>query len=461
MSTLDWNTQHIYDGAARPDPVIEAQTIPGLGAQRISPVSGVEIAIVAFVLYLATTARIPFISSVKEDNPGSFLVILRMIGYLISAALVLAFYRSNLKAVLRVLPITTLVVLCGVSTLWSVQPDTTRFQGVVLLGMTALGVYIGARFSNEEILRLVCITMAAVAFMSFIMLATDVGGLSLRSILSQTVTGAFVHKNLLGQSMSLGALAWLLFTLSTPSYWIFNRLILILTVLLLIFSNSMTSILAFAVLIAILPLLKYALSGSTRAVIMLGVIITTAPFITSTIDSWSTALLMEVGRDPSLTGRTGIWGFAIESISEKPTLGYGFAAFWQSPGISYLTERQFYWSPSTAHNGYLEIALSIGLIGLVLLVWALCVSVRDAFHFAKNHQDAVGLFPVAFLVFFMIYNASESIAGNQPNILWILFIAISVNMAKWKENSPGDVAPDHVSSITDDALLWAKHEYSR
>lgn len=450
MSSLDWTTQDIHQGGARLDSVTEADLTRGQRARQFSSVTGLEIAIVAFVLYLATTARLPFVSSVKEDNPGNFLVMLRLIGYLISAALVLAFYRSNLRGALRILPTTTLVVLCGASMLWSLQPETTRFQGVVLLGMTALGVYIGARFSNEEILRLVCITMAAVAFMSVIMLAKDSGGLSPRSILAQTVTGAFVHKNLLGQSMSLGALAWLLLTLSSSRHWLPNRLILGATVLLLAFSNSMTSILALAVLIAILPLLKYAISGSTRAIVMLGIVVTTMPFTTTTIERWSTALLMEVGRDPSLTGRTGIWGFAIESISEKPVLGYGFAAFWQSPAIAYSTERQFYWSPSTAHNGYLDIALSIGLTGLVLLILALCISTRDAFYFAKDQQNIIGLFPIAFLVFFMIYNASESISGAQPNILWILFIAISVNMAKWREGNSENLVLQDTSSIPDD-----------
>ena len=35
-----------------------------------------------------------------------------------------------------------------------------------------------------------------------------------------------------------------------------------------------------------------------------------------------------LGRDPTLTGRTEIWRFAIKSIASRPFLGYGYDVFW-------------------------------------------------------------------------------------------------------------------------------------
>ena len=34
------------------------------------------------------------------------------------------------------------------------------------------------------------------------------------------------------------------------------------------------------------------------------------------------------GKDQTLTGRTLIWPYVIDDISERPILGWGFHAFW-------------------------------------------------------------------------------------------------------------------------------------
>lgn len=449
MSTLDWDTHQGHHSIVRPDPAAGAQVLPACSANQDFPVSSLEFTLVVFVLYLATTARLPFVSSVTADGPGTIVGLLRMAGYIISGVLVVGFYRDSLGGALRIPSLMTLVLLCGASMLWSLQPETSRAQGGVLLAMTALGVYIGERFTQEGILKLVCVTTAVVTLMSIVMLLLDPGNPGIQDLPVHGLTGVFVHKNLMGQSMSLGALAWAFSALASPHHRLRNLLVLGVTILLLILCNSMTSILAFMLVIALLPLLRYAASGSTGAVVMLAAIIPTVPFIIPAIERSTTALLMNVGRDPSFTGRTDIWQYALDALSHKPILGFGFAAFWQDPTIATATETLFYWAPPTAHNGYLDIALSVGIAGLILLVWSLLVSIRNAFAFARERQNMIGLFPLALLVFFLIYNTTESISGVQPNILWILFIVVAVSMAKWRATSTGD-DPEEKRGIRED-----------
>jgi O-antigen ligase len=65
-------------------------------------------------------------------------------------------------------------------------------------------------------------------------------------------------------------------------------------------------------------------------------------------------------RTESLSGRTQIWQWAIEGISESPFFGHG-TDFWQSVGA---------WNKS-GHNGFIDVALSSGMpaaLGLAAIV---------------------------------------------------------------------------------------------
>jgi len=75
------------------------------------------------------------------------------------------------------------------------------------------------------------------------------------------------------------------------------------------------------------------------------------------------ALLQTMGRNPTLTGRTEVWK-AILPFAQNPIFGSGYESFWL--GDRLVTIGQMINSPGIqeAHNGYLEIYLNLGWIGL-------------------------------------------------------------------------------------------------
>jgi O-antigen ligase len=84
--------------------------------------------------------------------------------------------------------------------------------------------------------------------------------------------------------------------------------------------------------------------------------------------------------DPTFTGRTDIWEFAIENIRERPLLGYGFGAFWETPFTYFqpTVEGSQVTFAGHAHSGFLDLALTIGLPGLALaMIWTLVLPFRD------------------------------------------------------------------------------------
>lgn len=76
----------------------------------------------------------------------------------------------------------------------------------------------------------------------------------------------------------------------------------------------------------------------------------------------------------TLTGRTELWSIALEKIAAKPLFGWGFngteAMMAESVG------RSFYGSAVNAHNMYLQIIMSLGLVGAAPILIALGLLVR-------------------------------------------------------------------------------------
>src|SRR5262249_50110753 len=108
--------------------------------------------------------------------------------------------------------------------------------------------------------------------------------------------------------------------------------------------------------------------------------------------------------DPTFTGRTDIWQFAIDKILERPWLGHGFGAFWETEETVYAPELANIAgnesaSASHAHNGFLDLALTTGIPGLALgLLWTLVVPLRDL-----QRCNAAGAHPELTTLFLRIW----------------------------------------------------------
>ena len=80
------------------------------------------------------------------------------------------------------------------------------------------------------------------------------------------------------------------------------------------------------------------------------------------------------GKELTFSGRTFIWAASIDAIERRPLLGHGLGAlFWQDPVSSETAEiwRQVGFPNTHAHNGPLDLALQLGLLGLAvyLVLW--------------------------------------------------------------------------------------------
>nr|WP_281063183.1 O-antigen ligase family protein [Ancylobacter gelatini] len=126
--------------------------------------------------------------------------------------------------------------------------------------------------------------------------------------------------------------------------------------------------------------------------------------------------------DPTLSGRTDIWDFVLIEISHRPWLGAGYGAFWdvgldadpvlRAPPGTFLSEVAVGYL-NQAHNGFLEVMLHVGIIGLMLALVAVIQSVYQALYLCldrttSRHAHALHLFCFLVLVFYLGNNLMEA-----------------------------------------------------
>ena len=127
-------------------------------------------------------------------------------------------------------------------------------------------------------------------------------------------------------------------------------------------------------------------------------------------------LAMAVGRDPTLTGRTNIWN-AVLSTHTNPLVGAGYETFWLGPRLKQVWELAGV--VNEAHNGYLEVYLNLGLIGLLLLVLFLISSYRTICRHLKT-LPRLGSLTLALWAILPFYNVTESAFKIQ--LMFVIFL---------------------------------------
>lgn len=123
------------------------------------------------------------------------------------------------------------------------------------------------------------------------------------------------------------------------------------------------------------------------------------------------------GKDMSISGREPIWGFVISEIAKKPLLGYGFSTYWIMGGsvVDVFASEFGGFKINQAHNGYLEIILQLGLVGLFFFLILLIVFLFRAIKIKKD-------LPIIILSSLLIINYTESILFQPKGICTVVFI---------------------------------------
>src|SRR5687767_10079857 len=130
----------------------------------------------------------------------------------------------------------------------------------------------------------------------------------------------------------------------------------------------------------------------------------------------------QLGRDPTLTTRTAIWDASL-ALDTNPVIGAGYNSVWLTEGGRRLVHKM---NLAHAHNGYLEVYLNTGMIGVFLLLIVLSSTVRNATRVLADGLP-VGPLLVTWAVVAVIYNFSE-VTFNKDNVVTLGLFLIAIRL---------------------------------
>lgn len=363
------------------------------------------------------------------DQEGGAVMLFFAAIYLAIIALIVVRPRLAIQVPLVSPLLTGLVVLTLISALWSLHPDITMRRAIAFLFTTTFAVYLGLRWSLAQTLTMLAIGLGLLVVLSyvFIVAVPDIG---IDHFMHEGAwKGVFFQKNVTGRM-----LVWLILSLLWLDWngygrrWLMRGL-LGLSLVLLPMCQSGTALVTTVLVVGVLTLVQ-GLRGHVRllvpAVAIVAFALVAAAMATGVFYKDMLALL---GRDITLTGRTELWEHTTMSLRDHWTLGFGFGAYWwgdNGPAAAY-TEG---WGITSAHNGWIEVMLDLGLPGLVLMALLMLKLLGGgvlAARYGDPRRETAWILAVALGQ--LTISISESLFMERHSLNWVVLVVCVVRVS--------------------------------
>jgi O-antigen ligase len=240
--------------------------------------------------------------------------------------------------------------------------------------------------------------------------------------------GAFIHKNVAGAVFALGiATLWCWFRTArfrTGIIW------LSLASMLLLLTQSISALMnvnlaAFGT-ICLFPL-RWRIKISLPVVLtMLAVGYSAAIALVFNYET----ILLALGRDSTLSGRTELWRLILQLIGDRPFFGYGIDAVFGYSLDENLISLIEGWPVPHAHNGWLSLLLDYGIVGTALYIaWFGHTAFRAIANFrrASRFTKLLAVFPVFCVLFILSASISEEGLFEFNHLQSIFLFAIAMS----------------------------------
>jgi O-antigen ligase len=349
-----------------------------------------------------------------------------------AAIAVLAVRRVRLRSLRRVPLLLAFLVLAWASTIWSLEPGVTIWRSIMLIGAAVVGWYVGERFTLEQI-DVIVARVAAVGTAASYLALLIVPKVATRTDVSHAWSGAYYNRNELGLILSAGILASAFHvTRTTGRARIAEVVVIAAEVLLLAKSGNRTgpmalggALVACLIVFAVRRYTKGKLVVFWASILSLGTILIGFGAV-----EWQWKRIVDfVGRNITLSSRSFIWRVDRAFIHQKPWGGWGFEAFWSNTDYAQYVVAILHRFPFNAHNGYYEVALGIGWPGLALLGGFLAIMLYRGFTHAWRGRDIISLWPLAFVLFVLAANFTESLFVSGE-ALFALLVAVALALSR-------------------------------
>lgn len=335
-----------------------------------------------------------------------------------------------------------LVVLMGMaiaSGLWSQTPEITFRSSLAFVIVAFLAAQFSQRCSLNNIEKLLRYSLTLTAIPSLFVTLF----LSPLRPFGDPWGGIFPSSKSFASLMALNASLWLIQSLNKSKFFSIPTLATFLSTALVILTNSKSQLVTLFILfylIAVFKLVKLFKPKQSVVIIVFSIILSI--FLYLSINATIDVILASLGKDMTLTGRTGIWSQIIEEIFNHP-IGYSYNGFWQpwrgsadpaaniGSGLGLGEYR-----PPHSHNGFYEIGLQLGYIGLFIFLMSFIKTFLSLIWKLNFTNEVTAFAPTLIIIYLFMANLSETeylglIGPNYACFLYII-LATKPNLEKEK-----------------------------
>jgi len=309
------------------------------------------------------------------------------------------------------------------SVAWSVEPGESLRRSLALIGVTVTGLYLGLLYEPKDQLKAIAYVMGLGAIGSVLV---SIAAPAIGFMPTGEMQGVYFLKNSLGHAMSLGAFCFALLALSERRRRAVHIFMFFLCGVLLVLSKSATALVVTMLMIAILPFRRLLYLRTRQLLAAVAVVVPILAAATFWVVESSENILSALGRESSLSGRIPLWRLVLREIADRPIRGFGFSAFWNSWNGERVSDAAA-WDNAVphAHNGFLEVWLGLGLIGLALILISLSRNFASGLRVARSRRDTADTWPLLLVICTALYNLTENsflVVNSAP---WIAYCAAS------------------------------------
>jgi hypothetical protein len=327
---------------------------------------------------------------------------------------------------------------------WNVRDDgipTTRlFQYMTIC---LLGVYLTFRFSFDRIVKIIAtalfvpIALSVPFSLAYPSIAFTIAGQGQFEEPVFGLTGLFSHKNVFGRHITWFMLM-LLFVWGNRSIPRgLTLLVMAATSVMLYLTKSSTSIMAAAV--TYLAFFSVYIMKISAPRLRLGII--TAFLLIASAGSLFAVRNLEnatraIGKTDNLSGRIPLWEICAEYWqSRRPWFGFGYGGIWAGgqdpvdfPIVQEIEARTGFPVPHS-HNGFLNVAMDLGYVGLALLMLELLHTLYASITVlvkldSEDPRYLRALWPLVGLTYVVLNNLTE-VTFQRENLVGLIFVVIS------------------------------------
>lgn len=319
------------------------------------------------------------------------------------------------------------------SVFWSADWQVTLHRVLSFTFGTASAVYLGARYSMSQWLKVLTLLGVVILAASCLLVFLNPNlGAALGFPYYGAWRGVFWHKNQLGNILPIFTLAFMIRLFSSEAQNAFAQKIILAffyaaSLVVVYFAKS-----ASGYIVAIMLHLSFGFAflwlKVKRFLRPAHYYAALAILVAAGVIAWFNLdfIFGLFGREAHLTGRVPMWGVLFrEAFPQRPWFGYGFGSIWANLDFRLYMRDAVGWAFPVliGDNGFIDILLNLGVVGLALFLLNYAKAWVVSIKYLLREASVESFFPPAFMFYTFLANLTFSLFMETEIFVWILMTA--------------------------------------